>query len=159
MTSKHLREVFGFVSSPRVPSLLSLCLHSSTFNLPLFLSFYVPGFLHLCGGEPMFCLMQPVWIFLFFFFTNRAVPPAITTCATDLRATRADRLDSGPAPDSLLLQIPRQGVLAWLYPSEQQPGLSPGHQIGSICVSALVANTNTVHLLILIHPPSIHVSA
>lgn len=97
MTSKHLREVFGFARSPRVPSLLSLCLHSSTFNLPLFLSFYVPGFLHLCRGEPMFCLMQPVWIFFFSFFTNRAVSPAITTCATDLRATRADRLDYGLA--------------------------------------------------------------
>lgn len=35
--------------------------------------------------------------FFFSFFTNRAVSPAITTCATDLRATRADRLDYGLA--------------------------------------------------------------
>lgn len=80
-------------------------------------------------------------------------------CATDLlyisRQCRQTR--QWPHPGPLLLQSPRQGVLAWLYPSEQQPGLSPSHQIDSVCVSTLVPNANTVHLLILIHPPSINV--
>lgn len=58
-----------------------------------------------------------------------------------------------PHPDPLLLlQSPRQTVLAWLCPSEQQPGLSHAQQIDSVCVSTLVANTNAVHLLILICP-------
>lgn len=47
----------------------------------------------------------------------------------------------------------RQGVLSWLYPSEQQPGPRPALQIESVWVSMLLANANTAHLLILIHPP------
>lgn len=47
----------------------------------------------------------------------------------------------------------RQGVLSWLYPSEQQPGPSPALQIESVWASTLLANANTAHLLILIHPP------
>lgn len=49
-----------------------------------------------------------------------------------------DRLDSGRtlAP-CCCCRSPRQGVLAWLCPSEQQPGLSHTHQIDSVCVSTL----------------------
>lgn len=55
-------------------------------------------------------------------------------------------------PDPLLqLQSLRQDVLAWLYPSEHQPGLSPAEQIDTVCANTPVANANALHLLILIH--------
>lgn len=146
-----------------MPSLLSLCLHSSTFNLP-------PLPLLLCSW--LSSLLQsranvPFYVFFFALFLppsyptthiNRAVPPPPATCTNDPCVTRADRLDCKPRPPgSPLLRIPRQGVLAWHYPGEQKPGLGPPHQIGSICVSNAAPNTNAVHLLILIHPPFIQV--
>lgn len=70
---------------------------------------------------------------------------------------RQTGLRAQPGPPAAV--SPRQGVLAWLYPSEQQPGLSPAHQIDSVCVIIRVANANTVHLLILIHLPLVEVQA
>lgn len=83
------------------------------------------------------------------------------TCATDLLNISHTSRQTGlwPHPDPLLLESPRQGVLAWLYPSEQQPGLRPAHQIDRVCARTLVADANTVHLLILIHSPSIDARA
>lgn len=149
-----------------MPSLLSLCLHSSTFNLLLFLlssllcSCHTP-LLHLCRVAPQFNIQFLLHI-LIFAQTQLAEshlkfplnPPVLLNFSHTGRQT-----ELWPHPDPLLLQSPRQGVLAWLYPSKQQPGLSPAHQIDSVCVSTLVANTHAAHLLILIHPPSIDVKA
>lgn len=100
----------------------------------------------------------------FFFFVLLAppltelylLPPA--TCAADLRVTRADGPDSRPRP-----RPPRccgsPDRVSWPGSTLVSNNLlsAPQRQIGSICVSDAVPNTNTVHLLILIHPPPIHV--
>lgn len=130
MTPKHLRGGLGFVSSPHTPSpLLSVCLHSSTFNLLLFLSCYVPSIpvLHPRPFGAHFFL--PVQIFARNAATVALRPPVLLTSTPS--ATRAgSRQTLAPPRAPLLLPSPRQGVLAWLYPREQQPGLRPARQIG-----------------------------
>lgn len=57
---------------------------------------------------------------------------------------------SSPSRPPTAAAVP-DSVLAWLYPSEHQPGLSPAQQIDTVCTHTPVANANTLHLLILIH--------
>ena len=142
-----------------MPSLLSLRLPFSTCNL--LLSFYVPvifcffTFAEKHHGKMSNCIC----LFQSSHKHNSNCP--LNQCATDLFNIsfhmQTDWTPAQPGPPAVV--SPRQGVLAWLYPSEQQPGLSPAHQIDSVCVITRVANANTVHLLILIHLPLVEVQA
>lgn len=133
------------------PFLSLLSLPSSGYNLLLFLSFHVLIISSLLRSIEDQCPIFPAFQTLSTLVSGSHWSVHISTCAPYL----LNLGQTGPtqAPCCLLLS-PRQGVLAWLYPSEQQPGLSPAQQIDSVCVSSPVANANTVHLLILIHPPS-----
>lgn len=73
------------------------------------------------------------------------------THLTHLISLTLGRPDYGPTKTPCRCCRAPDGVLAWLYPSEQQPGLSSAQQIDSVWASTLVANANTAQLLILIY--------
>lgn len=128
-----------------MPSLLSLCLHFLTFNILLFLFFYVPYI------SPYFTLQSSVFSFFECFVklcSNIDYWNQLSHLCAFYNRYRGRQTGDRLHPHPLLLQSTRHCTLAWLHPSEQLPGLSLTNQIDSVWVSTLMATTNIIHPLI-----------